>query len=202
MAASGDLAEAAALYQKSLSLAQELDDQGRITFGLEGLASVTVQQGETAWAVRLWGLASALPAAMALSLSISPIERAAYEQAIAAARARLGEQAFAAAWAEGRTMTLEQVLAWREAASLPEPLPRTNSVTSVVTTPASYPNELTEREVQVLRLVAQGLTNAQIAERLVVSPHTVHTHVKAIHSKLGVTSRSAATRFAVEHHLV
>jgi len=99
-------------------------------------------------------------------------------------------------------MTLEQVLAWREPPSLPEPLPSANPANPAVTPPPAYPNDLTEREVQVLRLVAQGLTNAQIANRLVVSPHTVHTHVKAIHSKLGVTSRSAATRFAVEHHLV
>ena len=54
----------------------------------------------------------------------------------------------------------------------------------------------------MLRLVAQGLTNAQIAEQLIVSPHTVHAHVRSIHSKLGVTSRSAATRYAFEHQLV
>jgi DNA-binding NarL/FixJ family response regulator len=99
-------------------------------------------------------------------------------------------------------MTLEQVLAWREQASHSEPLPSANHEARAVTPPPTYSHDLTEREVQILRLVAQGLTNAQIAERLVLSPHTVHSHQKAIHSKLGVTSRSAATRFAVEHHLV
>jgi predicted ATPase/DNA-binding CsgD family transcriptional regulator len=202
MAASGDLTEAGALSQKSLATVQELDDQGRITFGVEGLASVAAAQGEVAWAVRLWGAAEALRYVLALSVLIPPFERAEYKRAVAAARAHLGEQAFAAAWAEGRTMTLEQVLAWREPPSLPEPVPSANPATSAITPPPAYPNDLTEREVQVLRLVAQGLTNTQIAERLVVSPHTVHAHLKTIHSKLGVTSRSAATRFAVEHHLV
>jgi DNA-binding NarL/FixJ family response regulator len=54
----------------------------------------------------------------------------------------------------------------------------------------------------VLRLVAQGMTSAQIAEQLTVSVLTVNTHVRSIYSKLGVTSRSAATRYAMEHHLV
>jgi len=46
------------------------------------------------------------------------------------------------------------------------------------------------------------LTDAQIAEQLGLSLHTVHAHLRPIYSKLGVTSRSAATRFAMEHHLV
>ena len=67
---------------------------------------------------------------------------------------------------------------------------------------APYPASLTAREVEVLRLLAQGLTSAQIAEQLVLSLLTVNTHVRSIYSKLGVTSRSAATRWAIEHKLV
>jgi DNA-binding NarL/FixJ family response regulator len=55
--------------------------------------------------------------------------------------------------------------------------------------------------VEVLRLLAQGLTSAQIAEQLILSLLTVNTHVRSIYSKLGVTSRSAATRWAIEHQL-
>jgi predicted ATPase/DNA-binding CsgD family transcriptional regulator len=65
-----------------------------------------------------------------------------------------------------------------------------------------YPAGLTAREVDVLRLVARGLTDAQVAERLVLSPRTVNAHLRSIYSKLNVTSRTAATRCAVEHHLV
>ena len=60
---------------------------------------------------------------------------------------------------------------------------------------------LTAREVEVLRLVAQGRTNEQVAEELVISPRTVNTHLTSIYGKIGVSSRSAATRYAMEHHL-
>jgi len=68
-------------------------------------------------------------------------------------------------------------------------------------TQANYPAGLSAREVEVLRLVAQGLTNEQIAEQLVISYRTVTTHLNSIYTKLAVNSPSAATRFAVEHHL-
>ena len=114
---------------------------------------------------------------------------------MAAARAQLGEQAFATAWAEGRTMTLEQALAAEGQSIRPTP-------TSPARPTATYPDGLTAREVEVLRLLAQGLTSAQIAEQLVTSVVTVNFHVRSIYSKLGVTSRAAAARYAVEHHLV
>jgi len=67
--------------------------------------------------------------------------------------------------------------------------------------PAPFPLGLSGREVEVLRLVTDGLTNAQIAERLFISPKTVSAHLVSIFGKLGVTSRAAATRFAMEHGL-
>jgi len=54
----------------------------------------------------------------------------------------------------------------------------------------------------VLRLLAQGLTDAQIAERLIISPRTVNTHLTSIYGKIQVSSRSAATRYAIDHQLV
>ncbi len=66
----------------------------------------------------------------------------------------------------------------------------------------AYPQGLTEREGEVLRLVAQGLTDAQIAEALVISPRTVNAHLRSIYTKLDITSRNAATYFALEHHLI
>lgn len=59
--------------------------------------------------------------------------------------------------------------------------------------------KLTAREVEILPLVAQGLTDAQVAEKLIISPRTVNWHLSVIYSKLDVSSRSAATRFAMEH---
>lgn len=65
--------------------------------------------------------------------------------------------------------------------------------------PSSPFSGLTAREVDVLRLLATGLTNNQIAERLVISSKTVNIHVASIYKKLEITSRTAATRFAIEH---
>ncbi|HEU5329043.1 MAG TPA: AAA family ATPase [Thermomicrobiales bacterium] len=67
--------------------------------------------------------------------------------------------------------------------------------------PPAYPGGLTAREVEVLQLVAQGLTNAQVADRLFLSPRTVDHHLATIYSKLAVSTRAAATRFALEHDL-
>ena len=65
-----------------------------------------------------------------------------------------------------------------------------------------YPAGLTRREAEVLRLVARGMTNAQVAQELYLSPRTVNAHLNRIYHKLEVTSRSAAVRFAVDHGLV
>jgi DNA-binding CsgD family transcriptional regulator len=54
----------------------------------------------------------------------------------------------------------------------------------------------------VLSVVAQGLTNDQVAERLVISPRIDDTHLTSIYSKIGVSSRVAATRYAIQHHLI
>jgi DNA-binding CsgD family transcriptional regulator len=61
---------------------------------------------------------------------------------------------------------------------------------------------LTGREVEILRLVSSGLTNRQLAEGIGVSTRTVDAHLRSIYAKLGVKSRSAATRYAIEHNLV
>jgi DNA-binding CsgD family transcriptional regulator/tetratricopeptide (TPR) repeat protein len=66
---------------------------------------------------------------------------------------------------------------------------------------AVAPGGLTPRELEVLRLVAQSLTDAEVAERLFISPRTVSQHLRSIYGKLDVSSRAGATRFAVEHDL-
>jgi len=73
---------------------------------------------------------------------------------------------------------------------------------AVRATAPAYPAGLSAREVEVLRLVAQGLTNPQVAERLSLSPRTVGQHLSSIYNKLGVATRAAATRFAVEQRLL
>jgi DNA-binding NarL/FixJ family response regulator len=64
--------------------------------------------------------------------------------------------------------------------------------------PVSYPAGLSAREAEVLRLVAQGLSNVEVAAELVLSPRTVHAHLRSIYRKLDVHSRSAAAHSAAE----
>ena len=67
---------------------------------------------------------------------------------------------------------------------------------------ATADTDLSARELEVLRLVAEGLSDAEIAERLVLSPHTVHRHVANIRTKLGLGSRAAAAAHAARHGLL
>ena len=98
-------------------------------------------------------------------------------------------------------MTPEQALAVQEPETIPEEHATGPEPAPLVKTPA-YPAGLTAREVEVLRLVAQGLTDAQVAKQLVISRRTVNWYLTSIYSKLGVSSRTAATRYAMEHHLI
>jgi DNA-binding NarL/FixJ family response regulator len=95
-----------------------------------------------------------------------------------------------------------QAVAAREHVALPVSTQREPSTAPAATSGPGYPDGLTPREVEVLRVVAEGLTNGQVAERLVISPRTVDTHLTSIYGKIGVSSRSAATRYAIDHHLV
>jgi DNA-binding NarL/FixJ family response regulator len=134
---------------------------------------------------------------------LPPVYRADYEHSVAAARIPLGKRAFATAWSEGRMMTPEQALAAEEPAAIPSAsITVGQSSAPLATSPITNPDRLTAREVEVLRLVAQGMTNEQVAEQLVISPRTVNTHLTAIYGKIGISSRSAATRYAIEHDLV
>ncbi len=186
----------------------------------------TINRGATSLgAIQLWGAAHSLR--QAIGAPIPPVDRATYERSVATARSQLGEKAFAKAWAEGQTTILEQILAVQQPTTRPEQVPRVaraeasnpawgagiptdggklaplrSTPTPTAKTARIYPAELTAREVEVLRLVAQGLTDAQVAEQLVISPRTVNFHLTSIYSKLGVSSRAAATRYAIEHHLL
>jgi len=198
-AVQGDYQAAQASYEASLLRNGEVERNLvplDIPPALEGLAAVVAAQGNAAWAARLWGTAEALRETRKDPLA--PVYRPDYERAVAAARIRLGEQRFAAAWAEGRTMNPDQILATKERTAQPAGQHSAHLAKS----PAAYPAGLTTREVEVLRLVAQGLTDGQIAEQLVISPRTVNTHMTSIFNKIHVSSRAAAARYAMEYQLV
>jgi ATP/maltotriose-dependent transcriptional regulator MalT len=182
---------ALAFYQESLAANSRLDTP----FCLEGAADMAAKQGEHVWAARLWGTAQASRDSM--GTPIPPVWRTKYDQAVTIVRKHLRDTTFTVAWAEGRALSPEQVLA---APTFRKPPIEPSS--SRTTAKAIHPDGLTAREMEVLYQVAQGLTDAQIAEQLVISSRTVHAHLSSLYGKLGVTSRGAATRYAVERHLV
>ena len=197
-----DFRSAQARYEESLTLARESTppDPQFLANCLERLAEVVVAQGEPSWAARLCGAAEALREARNYPPTHDRQDH--YNRVVSTARIRLGERAFIAAWNEGRSMSLEQVL-------LAPPLPTTAQIRTAAISScssakrgATNPDGLTAREVEVLRLVAQGLSNAEIAEQLVISLLTVKAHIRSLYNKLGISSRSAATRYAIEHQLV
>jgi predicted ATPase/DNA-binding CsgD family transcriptional regulator len=196
----GDAAAARRQYREELTLLLECNVyQEGIAANLEGLAALEAGQGAPRQAAWLWGAADALREA--LSTPLYPVYRASYEHALAQAQATLGEQAWRQAWAEGQMMTPVQALAALDQAMTPSVLPARAATSSPQHSP-TLPFELTAREAEVLRLLAQGLSDAQIAEQLVISPRTVNHHTTSLYSKLGVSSRAAATRSALEHHLL
>jgi predicted ATPase len=104
----GEMPAARTYYQQSLALNQQMGEKWMTPFNLEGLARVVATQGALRWAAQLWGAAEALREA--IDVPRLPVDRVVYEQAVGAARAQLGEEAFAAAWQEGWMMKLEQVI--------------------------------------------------------------------------------------------
>ncbi len=195
-----DHSRARALYEESLRIARKLGNRWFIALYLEGLGQVVVEQGESIWAVRLWGAADALR--KAIGAPMPPVERARYESMAAIARSQLGEEIFARTWSEGQNMTSEQALAAQGSASIAR---QASTSTRSKTTDAALsplPAGLTKREAEVLHLIARGLTNAQIGEQLVISPLTVNAYLRSIYRKLGVSSRTAAMRYAIDHNLI
>jgi len=202
--AQGNYEGMAALFEESFVLFRELGQKAGIADCLAGLAAVAGVQGQQELAVQLFAASQAL--FNALGVRLDPADRAEYDRNLASVRTRLDEATFHVAWALGQQMTWEQILAAPEQVkrkrNLTTPHPASHFVFSQVPPSASFPAGLTAREVEVLRLAAQGLSYAQIAERLIISARTVDAHLRSIYGKLGVTSRNDATRVAREHQLL
>jgi tetratricopeptide (TPR) repeat protein len=113
----GDYVTARTFYEESLALARKASDKLSIAADLEGVAEVVAAQGQPLWAARLWGTAAALREALGAPIPL--IDRACYEAAVAVARTQLCPDCFDAAWAQGRSMALEQVLAEQRWADRP-----------------------------------------------------------------------------------
>jgi tetratricopeptide (TPR) repeat protein len=120
-ACQGHYTAARALSEEGLDLARQINDQMNLVRCLEGFAKVAAAQEEPIWAARLWGAAESLREGIGYLLP--PVFRPTYEHAVTAARTQVGEKTFAVAWAQGRNMTLEQVLGPQGRETIPEVVP-------------------------------------------------------------------------------
>jgi predicted ATPase/DNA-binding CsgD family transcriptional regulator/transcriptional regulator with XRE-family HTH domain len=202
----GELTRAQRAVQEALTLVRALEAQPFLAACLECLAAAEAQRRPAA-AARWWGAADALRAGFGTPRHAA--DRARDEQARGHARRALGVSAYRTVWAEGRRLTPEQAQQQAlEALETPETHETQESALPATPPPlaaqpaASAPYELTARELEVLRWLAQGLSDLQIAERLVISVRTVNRHTNALYSKLGVSSRAAAIRLTYEQHLL
>jgi non-specific serine/threonine protein kinase len=193
--ARGDYARATARFAESLALRWEHGDKLGIAGCLRGLASVAALTHRFARAARLFGAAEALREAIGASV---PRHHARYDRAVARVRAGLGEAAFTAAWAAGRALPLAEAVA--EAMAVAPAPPGDASADDAAM--ESEQRGLTAREIEVLRLIAAGRSNAEIAEALFVSPRTAQTHVQHILDKLDVENRAEAAVYAAKHGLL
>jgi ATP/maltotriose-dependent transcriptional regulator MalT len=190
----GEYDRAIALLHESIAQAQTTGNPGIVIYGIEGLANVAAATGQPEQAVRLLGAADAWRERLAYPLSPSDITYA--EPVMTSLRTALGADGFRAAWADGRLLSQEEALA--EALAI-------HVETVAAATPGkqqSAPHGLTERELEVLRLLAAGQSNSEIGEALFISPSTAARHVANIYNKLGVDSRAKATAYAHQHGLV
>jgi non-specific serine/threonine protein kinase len=185
-----DADRAARLLHEGLTLQREL----RTTFGvldsIQVLAGVALRSRQPERAARLFGAADRLGRSLAFSIDWQPAEREESRRDIAVTRGELGDAAFRAAWAEGCSWQLEEAIDFALAAPLRRRRTRPN---------AQAPGVLSAREMQVARLVAQGLSNRQIAERLVITERTAGAHVEHILDKLQVNWRTQIGVWAAAH---
>ena len=210
---SADAAEA--LFAESFDLARRTRMRSNVAYALIGLALAGHGRADPGWSARLHGAAD--HALADLGYALEPLEGRLADHDRQRLRGAMGAEAFEAEYAAGQALDLPGVLA----ALGPDGAPAEPSRVAQAAlrgmpaegtgAPASGPDAtgsgaavtaLTPRELDVLKLVAQGLSNADIARRLVLSDHTVHRHLANILGKLNLSSRAAAAAWSVRTGLV
>jgi DNA-binding CsgD family transcriptional regulator len=186
----GNELAAARYYREGLRLLWEGGDTWYLAGPLSGLATIVAGVGNARRVANLIGAASALREKS--GSAPWPKERARFEQTVAMVRAALGDDAYAREEAIGRAMPLADVLA--EVAAMGD-----GQLSDEET---ADPGRLSPRELEVLRLLATGRSNSEIAVALFIGRGTVRTHVSNILGKLGARTRTEASALARERGLI
>jgi predicted ATPase/DNA-binding CsgD family transcriptional regulator len=178
---------------ESVNVFRALGHKVGVAACLVGLAGVEAGRGRPRQAAALLGNAEHIM--RTIGTVFSAADRAALDRTRAAAAATLGDEAFAAARAEGAALTVEEVLDRLVHDGAPAagsaPTPGAGDADTRPSGPA-----LSNREIAVLRLLAEGLSYAAIGRRLSISPRTVDAHLRSIYGKLDVSSRHEAVQQA------
>ena len=190
----GDHALARDRCQKSLAMSVELGDRINVALLLEALCRLA--SAESAWreALLLGGAAASLREATGARSIPFWLDRV--EAACATARQQLGAENGDAVFAVGQAMDYEQALVVAEQICH-EDLPARRVPRGLVASPSG----LTRREMEVAGMVAEGMTNREVAERLFLAQRTVEGHVENIRSKLNFHSRTQIATWVVETRL-
>ncbi len=198
----GKLEQACAVCQEALHLSQKLNQSFGQAASLGLIAGIAGLQGQPIQAARLFGASHALQ--KRAQAPFSPSSRMLQERMVFPVRNTLGKEQFLSHYNAGQDCSLEQTLAEAEAVlQATSALPAADSPATLSS--SATPHILTvlsQRERETLSLVAQGLTDAQVAQELRLSPHTISKHLHSIYGKLNINSRSAATRIALEQGLI
>jgi predicted ATPase/DNA-binding CsgD family transcriptional regulator len=191
--AQGDLVHAARLFAESIDAALADGDERTALGAVAGLAGVALARGETERAARLLGAVEVSRQRFGVGGFVHPLHAA---RITAEVRAQLAAPIFAAAWDEGRLLSFAEAVA--DAMAI---------VSSTAAQPRHDPRNtggpgLTPRELDVLRLLAEGHSDREIAATLFIGTRTVQTHVGNLFAKLNVNARSEAAAVAVRRGLV
>ncbi len=186
-----DLDRAAGHFRESLSLVDQHGDRRFLSAALAGLADVAARRTAYERAARLYGLTDRLRREIGAHTDDS--DRPITPELLELTRTALGPETFQLAWEAGETLPPRDVIA--EALIVETPPDTSDSPADVGN--AGPGAGLTARELEVLRLLSQRLSDREIARRLSISPRTVSGHVTNLLNKLGVESRTAAATLAV-----
>jgi non-specific serine/threonine protein kinase len=192
----GDYPAARAWLGQSLELRDEHDNLG-LVHTLAEFSALAAAEGLSGSAVRL--AAATASQTQKSGLVVNHSERGRFERWLAIARQAAGEEAARAAWTEGYQMRLDHALAHAMAPQEPVAIAVSRAAEPRLAHPLS---QLTPRQREVAALIAQGLTNRQIAKRLVVTERAASAHVERILDRLGVGSRAQIAVWASEHGLL
>ena len=189
---------AAELTADALTKFQAQGDRWGVAAYLEPTARTAAARGQNELAARLFGAASALREA--IGIAVKPVYKSSYDLILTTVQNALGEPAFSAARAEGRALTAARAVALAiEAAESGPVAPHGAPPAPQAKAPGV---SLSNREREVLVLLAEGLSDREIGEALFIGHRTVQTHVGNIFNKFGVDARAAAASKAVRLGLV